>query len=330
MSAGYGNRNGEGVVRPLAPDTKSKALRRLLRSPRVTRVAGANDGLSAVLAERNGFDAIWASGLGISAAHAVPDASILTMRELLDAATVMDAASSLPVIADCDTGFGEVNNVVRMVREYERAGIAAVCIEDKEFPKRNSFVEGHELVDMYEFAAKIEIATSSRDDPDFVVIARLESLIAGAGSEDAFRRACCYADAGADAVLVHSKQQAPDEVLEFAHAWHASGRTLPLVVVPTTYPAVTCADLEEAGISAVIYANQSLRAGVLAMDAALAAIARAGSTAPVEHDLCTVKEVFALIGMDEIDRNEERFAEAVQRARAAVEEEVGDAHHALS
>jgi phosphoenolpyruvate phosphomutase len=273
---------------------KTTTLRRALDGDRPVRVVGAHDAVTAILAERHGFDGLWASGLGISTAHGIPDTSILTMTELLDAAIVMERASSLPVIADCDTGFGGIDNVVRMVRLYERAGIAAVCIEDKQFPKRNSFLEGHELADPDEFAARIAAAKETQVDPDFVVIARLESLIAGAGLDDALARASAYADAGADAILVHSKARSPDEVLAFARRWRALERT-PLVAVPTTYYTVSAGTLAAAGYRVVIYANQALRAAIAAVDSALGSLAEHDSSDHLEERVASIQDVFDLV-----------------------------------
>lgn len=290
-------------------------LRRGLDADGVVRVAGAHDALSAVLAERHGFDALWASGFGICAVQAMPDASILTMTELLAAASAMSQASRLPVIADCDTGFGGVNNVVRMVQAYERAGIAGVCIEDKEFPKRNSFLAGHDLADVDEFAAKVSAAKNAQTDPDLVVIARVEALIAGAGMEEALSRGSAYAAAGADAILIHSKVDTPREVVEFAERWRTSDTSKPLAVVPTTYESVTWQELGDAGIKIVIYANQALRAAIRAMDSAFARISEAGTSAPLAAELATLAEVFALTHADELDANERRFEEQVIEAK---------------
>src|SRR6185503_10335128 len=138
----------------------------------------AHHGLGAKLIEKNGFDAVWASGLEISSSHAVPDANILTMTENLQAAAGMNEATSLPVICDCDTGYGNAQNVSHMVKKYEAAGIAAVVIEDKLFPKVNSFVPGRqELASVEEFMGKLEAAKHAQKNPDFMVIARVEALI---------------------------------------------------------------------------------------------------------------------------------------------------------
>ena len=163
-----------------------------------------------------GFDGVWASGLEISASYGLPDANILTMSEYLERATEMNEATSLPVIADCDTGYGNVNNVIHMVEKYEKAGIAAICIEDKLFPKVNSFIEGRQdLADIEEFCGKIRAVKNTQKNPDFMVIARVEALIAGWGMKEALKRATAYAESGADAILIHSKKRDNKEILEF-------------------------------------------------------------------------------------------------------------------
>src|SRR3989441_11813351 len=213
-------------------------LRELLRRPGPALVLGAHDALSAKLAEEAGFDAIWASGFGISAVQAVPDANILTLTETLEAVRRIVDAVGIPVVADCDNGYGNAINVMRTVGEFERAGAAGVCIEDNDFPKRCSFYAGvrRELVAVDEHARKIEAATAARRDPGFAVIARTEALIAGLGIDEALARARAYAAAGADAVLVHSKARDFRELASFAAAWDGH---VPLVAVPTTYPGVT-------------------------------------------------------------------------------------------
>jgi phosphoenolpyruvate phosphomutase len=295
---------------------KAAVLRRLLLRKEIVRVVGAHDGISARLGEAAGFDAVWASGLGISAVQALPDCGILTMTEFLAAGEVIDRAVALPVIADCDTGFGEINIFRRAVQRYERAGIAAICIEDKQLPKRNSYREGHRLADPDEFAARIAVAKDVQEGNELVLIARLESLIVGAGLEDALERAKLYAEAGADALLVHSKARTPHEVLDFARAWRGEGGTSPLIVVPTTYPDVTPTQLEVAGIAVVIYANQSLRAAIEAMRVALGAVAEADSTIEAELDLATVQEVLALVGTHEAEELETRYEQEVAGRQA--------------
>src|SRR5882724_3683861 len=165
--------------------------RMLLGGEGILLAAGAHDALSAKLAEEAGFDAIWASGFGISAVQAVPDANILTLTETLEAVRHIVDAVRIPVVADCDNGYGNAINVMRTASEFERAGAAGICIADNEFPKRCSFYSGvrRDLVPVEEHARNIEAATSSRQDPGFAIIARTEALIAGLGLEEALQRA---------------------------------------------------------------------------------------------------------------------------------------------
>jgi phosphoenolpyruvate phosphomutase len=275
-------------------------FRNLLSGPGYLRVMGAHDGLTASLAENAGFDAIWAGGLGISSSFRVADAGLLTMTEFLGAAVQMRAACGLPIIADVDAGFGDVNVVRRMVHLYEAAGIHAVCIEDKQYPKRNSFRDGHQLEEPGAFARKIAVAKAAQRGSDFVVIARLESLIAGTGMDDALSRAELYHDAGADAVLIHSRASHAGEIREFCDRWQRTGRDVPVLCVPTTYASLTARELGEMGISGIIYANQAIRASTRAVYETLASIAKHDSSSAVESSLATLGELFELIGMNDV------------------------------
>lgn len=287
-------------------ESKTGRLRRQLDRPGPVLVLGAHDALSAKLAEEAGFDAIWASGFGISATNALPDANILTMTETLEAVRRVSAAVLIPVIADCDNGFGNAINVMRTVAEYERAGVAGICIEDNIFPKRCSFYPGvrRELVPAEEHARKIQAAKAARSDREFVVIARTEALIAGWGKQEALKRARMYAEAGADAILVHSKSSSFAELRDFAAAWD---RPCPLVAVPTTYADTTAAELAAAGFKMVIFANQALRAAVAAMRQTLHALKREGCPASVEDRIAPLEDIYALVGLSELQANEQRF-----------------------
>lgn len=285
---------------------KAKLLRKQLRENAPIRVVGAHDGLSAKLGERAGFDAVWASGFEISASHALPDANILTMTEFLHAATLMNDAVSIPVIADCDTGYGNSNNVIQLVRKYESAGIAAVCIEDKLFPKVNSFIPGRqELASIAEFVGKILAAKNAQSSRDFMVFARVEALIAGWGMDEALTRARAYVEAGADGILIHSKEEQPDQILNFISQWDLP---VPLILVPTTYPTLdyeTIRGLKKIGV--IIYANQGLRSAVTAMQRDLKEIIETGSSAGLEKRIVPMATLFELQGMYEMKRNEEKF-----------------------
>ncbi|HEX5608541.1 MAG TPA: isocitrate lyase/phosphoenolpyruvate mutase family protein [Solirubrobacterales bacterium] len=292
------------------------ALRAALSLGRPLRVAGVHDALSALVAQRCGFDAAWASGLGVAAVNGMPDANVLTMSEVCDATRVISQATPMPVISDCDTGFGEVRNLRRSVAEFERGGAAAVCIEDKLYPKRNSFRPGQELLDPYEFAMKVRVAKETQLDPDFMVFARVESLIAGVGMEDALLRAGLYAEAGADAIVIHSKAETATEVTEFSRHWQERSPQVPLVAIPTTYHRTTIEELTASGIAIVIYANQAIRASVRAMESALRGIVDAGTSSEIEDELVPVGALFELTGEDLIDRLDQRFLADTEDARA--------------
>ncbi|WP_053667989.1 isocitrate lyase/phosphoenolpyruvate mutase family protein [Streptomyces sp. NRRL B-1140] len=296
--AGYGGLGG------------AARLRALLERPGVVRIVGAHNPLGARLAERAGFDGVWSSGLEISASQGVPDTDILTMSELLSVAGSMAATVNAPVIADADAGYGNAHNVMNMVRRYEAAGIAGISIEDKRFPKVNSFIPGRqELAPIGEFCGKLAAAKEAQRDPDFVVIARIEALIAGQGMDEALRRGEAYVQAGADAVLIHAKSDSPEPVLEFLNSWQ---QPTPVVVVPTTYHTITADELGAAGAKMVIYANHGLRAGITAVSNTFRTILKDGRTTGLEERIAPLATVFELQGMSEQKRNEARFIAAYE------------------
>ena len=190
-------------------NSNSKKLRDILDENQILKIGGAFDAMSAKLVEINGFDAIWAGSFAISATHAVPDASIMTMTEFLQVAKNMVDSCQIPIIADCDTGFGGPTNVSHLVSQYEKGGIAGISIEDKIFPKQNSLLKNsiQKLLPEKDFVAKIIAAKESKKDPNFMIIARTEALIAEKGMDEALRRAKAYEKAGADAILIHSKKK---------------------------------------------------------------------------------------------------------------------------
>ena len=261
------------------------------------QIVGAHDGLGAKLIEKFCFDGVWASGLEISASHGVPDANILTMTECLERAQEMILTSSLPVIADVDTGFGDVNIVQRMIRLYEAAGVSAVVIEDKTFPKRNSFLSGNqELASIPEFCAKLRAARRVRkNDKGMLIIARIEALIAGKDLQEALERAHAYKDAGANGILIHSKSKEPTEIVQFLRKW---GNQLPVVLVPTTYPSLQYGQMAQLGVKMIIYANQCMRASITAMSNILEIMKRESSTTNVEQLIAPVSKIFELQGTD--------------------------------
>ncbi|HTN92337.1 MAG TPA: isocitrate lyase/phosphoenolpyruvate mutase family protein [Sorangium sp.] len=286
--------------------TKARKLRELMARPGPIVIIGAHNGLSAKIGEEAGFDGLWASGFEISASYAVPDANILTMAENLHAARMMNN-TSLPVIADCDNGYGNAVNVIRCVEEYEAAGIAAICMEDNIFPKRCSFYAGvkRELAEVEEHALKVRAAKAAQRDRDFVVIARTEALIAGWGMEEALRRGRAYADAGADMVLIHSKSKDPDEVLSFARAWDRP--STPLVCVPTIYRTTSVDTLHKAGFKLMIFANHAIRSSIKAMTETLQTLKREMYTGSVDDKVVPLERVYQLVGVDKMKQEESSF-----------------------
>lgn len=279
------------MQRPIYPSFRS-----VLAHNDVVRVAGANHALGGLLAEEAGFQAVWSSSLEVSASRGLPDASILSMTEYLEAAANIQKVLRIPVVADCDTGYGGNLNVAHMVHEFEAAGITGLCIEDKLFPKMNSFVAGGQtLLGTKEFAKKIKIAKEAQASTETFVIARTEALISGLDVDAALERCRTYADSGADAVLVHSKAKTRDQVVAFLEGWDFR---VPVVIVPTTYPDWHIEDIRKAGVSVVIYANHGLRATVSALRDTYRSVYENGDTTALEGSIASVKDIFALQGLD--------------------------------
>jgi phosphoenolpyruvate phosphomutase len=288
------DKRGSPGSRALAPVTQTKAtlLRSSLRSGRLLVGVGARDALDARLIEDARFDFVWASSFCISAAHCVPDASILSMTQYLEVARSMNEAVRLPVVFDADTGYGNEHNVAYATQRIEEAGLAALCIEDKTFPKQTSLLQGaqHDMLPVEQFARKIESAVSARQD--LVVIARTEALIAGLGIDETLRRAQAYEAAGADCVLIHSKSPSASEIVQFVRVW--TGR-VPLVLVPTKYPDLAEPAIEELGkVGMVIYGNHPLRAAVKAARDVLSEMRAAHGIHTVGDRLATLEEMFSL------------------------------------
>jgi phosphoenolpyruvate phosphomutase len=243
--------------------------------------------------ERAGFQAIWASGFGVSAAQfAMPDVNLVTMTESVEATRRMAQSVHVPVIVDADNGFGDASNTMRSVREFGLAGAAGICIEDNTFPKRCSLYPGaeRELVSIDEMCQKVAAAKRACEPFGMIVISRIESLIADLGSADAIERANAYADAGADAVLVHSKSFAPLREIALSGVIKK-----PLVLVPTLFSETTFKEMEECGFAAVICANQMLRCMARACREMAGMIFAADSLADLNGNICTLSEINELV-----------------------------------
>jgi phosphoenolpyruvate phosphomutase len=299
------------------PPRKTTRLRRLLESPETEFILEAHNGLSARIVEEAGFKGIWASGLALSAQFGVRDNNEASWTQVVDMLEFMSDATSIPILLDGDTGYGNFNNLRRLVQKLEQRGIAGVCIEDKLFPKTNSFIGGERqpLADVEEFCGKIRAGKDAQTDPDFRIVARVEALIAGWGLDEALRRAEAYHAAGADAILIHSKLPRPDEVLAFAERW--AGRC-PLVIVPTKYYSTPTEVFREAGVSLVIWANHLIRAAARAMQEVAREIHATESLLNVEDRIVPVDEIFRLQGAEELAEAEKRYFAGRRRSTRAV------------
>jgi phosphoenolpyruvate phosphomutase len=297
--------------------TRSAKLRQMLQSPQLEFLMEAHNGLSARIVREAGFGGIWASGLSISAQFGVRDNNEASWTQVVDVLEFMADASDLPILLDGDTGYGNFNNMRRLVRKLEQRGIAGVCIEDKQFPKTNSFLNGERqpLADMEEFAGKIAAGKDTQNDPDFSIVARVEALIAGWGMDEALRRAEAYRVAGADAILIHSKLSKPDEIVTFAREW---ARRLPLVIVPTKYYSTPTDVFRQAGISTVIWANHLVRSAVSAMQSVAKEIHESQTLVNVEDRIVSVNEIFRLQDADEYSAAERLYLSSTGTSRSAV------------
>ena len=289
----------------------------MLTSNELEFLMEAHNGISARIAREAGFKGIWGSGLAISAQYGVRDNNEASWTQVVDTLEFMADASDLPILLDGDTGYGNFNNVRRLVRKLEQRGIAGVCIEDKVFPKTNSFIKGEAqpLAEIDEFCGKIKAGKDSQLDEHFSIVARVEALIAGWGMDEALKRAEAYRQAGADAILIHSKLSRPDEILEFAREWAGRG---PLVIVPTKYYSTPTEVFRKAGISTVIWANHQIRAATSAMQAVVKEIYESQTLVNVEDRIATVNEIFRLQNADEYSEAEERYLSSSRASASAV------------
>ncbi len=285
---------------------KASRFKKMLQSGQTEFLMEAHNGLSARIAQEAGFQGIWASGLTISAALGVRDSNEASWTQVLEVLEFMNDAANVPIMVDADTGYGNFNNARRLVRKLEQRGIAAMCIEDKLFPKTNSFIKSEQqpLASIDEFVGKIKAAKDTQHDSDFCVVARTEALIVGLGLADALERAHAYRRAGADGVLIHSKAKTADQVLAFMQEWGNAG---PVVIVPTTYYRTETRVFEEAGISMVIWANHLLRASIRAMQETAAKLVREKTLVGIEPEIVTVAEVFRIQNVEELNAAEKRY-----------------------
>lgn len=296
---------------------KSTQLKRLINSNELEFIMEAHNGLSAKIVEESGFKGIWGSGLSISASLGVRDNNEASWTQVLEVLEFMSDSTSVPILLDGDTGYGNFNNMRRLVMKLEQREIAGVCIEDKLFPKTNSFISGETqpLADIDEFCGKIKAAKDTQNDPDFVVVARVEAFIAGWGLGEAIRRAEAYRNAGADAILIHSKISNPSDIESFMKEW---GNRHPVIIVPTKYYSTPTDKFRELGVNLVIWANHNLRGSITAMQKICRQIAKDQSLINVEDKIVPVAEVFRLQGADELQEAEKKYLPTAGKAVNAV------------
>ncbi len=286
-----GGRTPRDAVTPLSGHGRRHSS---LRVGELRLVAGAYDGLSASLVERAGFDAVWASGFCISASKLLPDCNVLTVEDLVVRVAEMTRATTLPVIVDCDEGYGEIRNTYELARRLAACGAAGVCIEDSAYPKVNSFWDepGRTLADVNFFVSKLRAIRAAA--PDLLLMARTESLIAGQSLDAAVARGTRYAEMGVDLVVIHSRFTELAEFRRLAQAWRSD---VPLVVIPTLSHDATWRDLLDLGFSMVIYANQALRAGVHAQESVLRDIRGFEAASVPAPRLVSLERIFELTNL---------------------------------
>ena len=300
----------------VGPASRAARLRSCLTSPDLVFIMEAHSGLSAKIVEEAGFEGVWASGLSISAMLGLRDSNEASWTQVLEVLEFMADATTLPILVDGDTGYGNFNNVRRLVRKLGERGIAGVCLEDKLFPKTNSFLgERQPLADVNEFCGRIRAGKDAQTDDSFSIVARTEALISGHSMDEALRRAEAYHAAGADAILVHSKKKDAAEITGFMERWD---RRCPVVIVPTMYYATPADTFRRAGISLVIWANHMMRASVSAMRDVAFRIAESESLLEVEGRVTSVREIFRLTGNDELEEAQRRYLPATRSLRGIV------------
>ncbi len=285
---------------------KSTQFKQLLLSPQLEFICEAHNGLSAKIVEEAGFHGIWASGLSISAQFGVRDNNEASWTQVLDNLEFMSDATHIPILLDGDTGYGNFNNMQRLIRKLEQRHIAAVCSQDNQFPKTNSFLKGDNqpLADIDEFCGKIKAGKDAQSDPDFCLIARVEAFICGWGLAEAIRRAEAYHRAGADGILIHSALAVADEILAFKREW---GDRCPVVIVPTKYYATPTDVFRQNGFSLVIWANHMLRSAIATMQTTARTLKEQENLLSIEDNIVPVAEVFRLQGAAELLEAEKRY-----------------------
>ena len=285
---------------------KTQKFRDLLNSSNLEFLIEAHNGISAKIAEETGFKGLWAGGLAISAQYGVRDNNEASWTQVLETLEFMADATRIPIMLDGDTGYGNFNNVRRLINKLEQRDVAAVCIEDKVYPKTNSFIDGNkqELADIDEFCSRIKAGKDAQTDDDFSIITRVEAFIAGWGLTEALKRAEAYHQAGSDGILIHSALTEPIEILAFKKEW---AKRSPVIIVPTKYYSTPTNIFSEAGFSIAIWANHMIRSSIASMQETAKAIYNDSSITKLEDQIATVNEVFRLQGVSELLEAEEMY-----------------------
>lgn len=277
------------------------SVRELIKKSGAVVVAGAYNAISASLVEKAGFDAVWLSSFGVSVAErALPDANLITLSEMLNVARNIVASVEIPVIADCENGYGDINNTIHTVREFERAGISAVCVDDNQYPKRCSLFDhvDRELISLHDMVAKIKAAKDVQRAAEFMFIARTEAIIAGCSVAECIDRSSAYLEAGADLLVIHSRSWR--HLLQVLEGWQAPDQ---LIVIPTMFPEVDQQELRRAGFKVIIYANQAIRASLKAMEEVLHKLRQSGCAGDVEADILTLSRIHDLVRFQDVRNN---------------------------
>lgn len=264
--------------------------------------------LSAIIAKRAGFQALWASGLTFASSMGTRDRNEVSWTQSLHNLIDVVQVANLPILFDCDSGHGDFNNFRHVVRRIEQVGIAGVVLEDKRFPKNNSFTDADQtLLSIREQVGKLRAGMDARTNRDFRIIARNETMIAGGTVSEALDRCAAYAEAGVDAVFIHSKQRDPSQIYDFLRQW--GEQRVPVVIAPTTYDDVHFDDFAAAGVNLVLCANHGLRAAVRAMEQVCGRILRERRLSAVREMVCSMDELFSMLDYAGLSQDELVYGE---------------------
>lgn len=294
--------------------SRASELRRILKAGGPGIVPGATDCFTAKLIEQAGFPVVYVTGAGATnALLGAPDIGLITLNELASQAERISDAVSVPVIADCDTGFGGVANVKRTVRAYERAGVAGLHIEDQVSPKRCGHFEGKSVVPVEEMLFRLQAALDARTDPDFLIIARTDSR-AGEGLDAAIARAKAYLAIGADAIFVEQPRSV-EELRRVGNEFRGTVLVANMVERSKT-PLLPAEELSSMGYQIILYANAALYLGAYAIKQGLAVLREAGTTQSLLDRMLTFQERQALVGLEQADAYERDLVKRVRGKRS--------------